>query len=111
MKTLTWQKPGQHFVAQELIKIIINYVAELRGNKKFQIGIIENNTISWNKDELKKWHTHDVTSLSCKYCKYVFLCGGGCLAMKTNQCNLFKKMIIKAVNTVYNSVYANLFNK
>ena len=30
MKTLTWQKPGQHFVAQELIKIIINYVAELR---------------------------------------------------------------------------------
>lgn len=31
--------------------------------------------------------------------------------MKTNQCNLFKKMIIKAVNTVYNSVYANLFNK
>lgn len=84
---------------------------EVVGNKKFQIGIIENNTISWNKDELKKWHTHDVTSLSCKYCKYVFLCGGGCLAMKTNQCNLFKKMIIKAVNTVYNSVYANLFNK
>ena len=32
MKTLTWQKPGQQNVAQELIKIIINYVAELRGN-------------------------------------------------------------------------------
>ena len=30
MKTLTWQKPGQQNVAQELIKIIINYVAELR---------------------------------------------------------------------------------
>lgn len=30
MKTLTWQNPGQHFVAQELIKIIINHVAELR---------------------------------------------------------------------------------
>ena len=27
---LTWQKPGQQNVAQELIKIIINYVAELR---------------------------------------------------------------------------------
>lgn len=26
---------------------------EVVGNKKFQIGIIENNTISWNKDELK----------------------------------------------------------
>ena len=34
MKTLTWQKPGQQNVAQELIKIIINYVAELRSNKK-----------------------------------------------------------------------------
>ena len=32
MKTLTWQKPGQQNVAQELIKIIINYVAELRIN-------------------------------------------------------------------------------
>ena len=28
--SLTWQNPGQHFVAQELIKIIINHVAELR---------------------------------------------------------------------------------
>ena len=35
MKTLTWQKPGQQNVAQELIKIIINYVAELRIIKKF----------------------------------------------------------------------------
>ena len=42
MKTLTWQKPGQQNVAQELIKIIINYVAELRVKKKqsgnFHIG-------------------------------------------------------------------------
>ena len=35
MKTLTWQKPGQQNVAQELIKIIINYVAELRVNNYF----------------------------------------------------------------------------
>ena len=34
MKTLTWQKPGQQNVAQELIKIIINYVAELRIKRK-----------------------------------------------------------------------------
>ena len=34
MKTLTWQKPGQQNVAQELIKIIINYVAELRVFRK-----------------------------------------------------------------------------
>ena len=30
MKNLTWQNPGQLFAAQELIKITINYVAELR---------------------------------------------------------------------------------
>lgn len=37
MKTLTWQKPGQQNVAQELIKIIINYVAELRFNLKYPL--------------------------------------------------------------------------
>ena len=36
MKTLTWQKPGQQNVAQELIKIIINYVAELRINQELK---------------------------------------------------------------------------
>ena len=40
MKTLTWQKPGQQNVAQELIKIIINYVAELRF-RKIQKGTIQ----------------------------------------------------------------------
>ena len=39
MKTLTWQKPGQQNVAQELIKIIINYVAELRDLKLvYEVG-------------------------------------------------------------------------
>ena len=41
MKTLTWQKPGQQNVAQELIKIIINYVAELRINLFFIIDKFE----------------------------------------------------------------------
>ena len=40
MKTLTWQKPGQQNVAQELIKIIINYVAELRNIKKLDKGCL-----------------------------------------------------------------------
>ena len=48
MKTLTWQKPGQQNVAQELIKIIINYVAELRliylAGKKASL------------DEVEKWN-------------------------------------------------------
>ena len=39
MKTLTWQKPGQQNVAQELIKIIINYVAELRIEKEQGVRI------------------------------------------------------------------------
>ena len=37
MKTLTWQKPGQQNVAQELIKKIINYVAELRIDTTFAV--------------------------------------------------------------------------
>ena len=41
MKTLTWQKPGQQNVAQELIKIIINYVAELRISTTGKVGRIE----------------------------------------------------------------------
>lgn len=77
---------------------------EVVGNKNFQIGIIGNNSITWNEEELKKWHSHDVSILSCKYCKYVFLCGGGCLAMKSNHCTLFKEMIRKAVNTVFKGV-------
>ena len=40
MKTLTWQKPGQQNVAQELIKIIINYVAELRVKS---LGLLDEN--------------------------------------------------------------------
>ena len=43
MKTLTWQKPGQQNVAQELIKIIINYVAELRTTKNHAITFLEKN--------------------------------------------------------------------
>ena len=39
MKTLTWQKPGQQNVAQELIKIIINYVAELRYTIAFGFSV------------------------------------------------------------------------
>ena len=53
MKTLTWQKPGQQNVAQELIKIIINYVAELRNqlylelpiNVQFRFNIADNTNL------------------------------------------------------------------
>ena len=38
MKTLTWQKPAQQNVAQELITIIINYVAELRVYNLYKRG-------------------------------------------------------------------------
>ena len=50
MKTLTWQKPGQQNVAQELIKIIINYVAELRDKRKLEQTIenaIEEGTVGY----------------------------------------------------------------
>ena len=54
MKTLTWQKPGQQNVAQELIKIIINYVAELRFIFSAQDNITEINEIV-KKEEFQKF--------------------------------------------------------
>ena len=64
MKTLTWQKPGQQNVAQELIKIIINYVAELRIKARVTKGdiksldiyhaYIDNNGKIDIKDHIKK---------------------------------------------------------
>ncbi len=84
---------------------------EVVGDKNYQIGTIGPHSIIWNKDEVEKWHSHDVSSLSCKYCRYVFLCGGGCLAMKNNQCLLFQKMIIKAANAVFESTCTDMFNK
>lgn len=46
MKTLTWQKPGQQNVAQELIKIIINYVAELRIRRNIVLETVQNTHVS-----------------------------------------------------------------
>ena len=72
MKTLTWQKPGQQNVAQELIKIIINYVAELRysrkGAEKFKVFIGFKNMVCCNmcvstdgyKSELKVMSINDL---------------------------------------------------
>ena len=65
MKTLTWQKPGQQNVAQELIKIIINYVAELRLSIISKVNAIledvKNKTETDNKNKEKnmpKDHNH-----------------------------------------------------
>ena len=59
MKTLIWQNPGQHFVAQELIKIIINHVAELRANtftelEKADLVIAPDGLGSYSNYELEK---------------------------------------------------------
>ena len=57
MKTLTWQKPGQQNVAQELIKIIINYVAELRltsPNAKAASKSINSLYKKWGNDKSKQ---------------------------------------------------------
>ena len=64
MKTLTWQKPGQQNVAQELIKIIINYVAELRYNLiRFLVAFWKHptkNTVNY------PYHKQDISSLILK---------------------------------------------
>ena len=63
MKTLTWQKPGQQNVAQELIKIIINYVAELRFNTSIrgnEVMIGKLKTIFQDTDYLDEELVEDV---------------------------------------------------
>ena len=59
MKSLTWQIPGQHFAAQELIKIIINYVAELRFNKVKQ-GLLN----KWNGMKASKAATVQIDGVT-----------------------------------------------
>ena len=54
MKTLTWQKPGQQNVAQELIKIIINYVAELREYEEYLV-LLPDNSQETLTAILKQW--------------------------------------------------------
>ena len=65
MKTLTWQKPGQQNVAQELIKIIINYVAELRF---LTFGEFNGDDTFDNEKVIIDWNdgTQDVITFSSK---------------------------------------------
>ena len=83
---------------------------EVVGNKNFQIGFIGNDSIRWNKNELEKWHSYNISSSSCKRCKYAFLCGGVCLAMKENHCTLFHEIIKKASNAVFDSMRSVMLN-
>ena len=64
MKTLTWQKPGQQNVAQELIKIIINYVAELRYITKVLIDFL-------NRRAFENWTTRTEADLRGQVVKFL----------------------------------------
>ena len=41
MNPLTWQKPGQLFVAQDIIKVKIYSVAELRVKKNLAVTVVD----------------------------------------------------------------------
>ena len=75
------------------------------GNKDYQIGQIQSDYIHWDKQRLEAWRHHDISTSSCKYCKYALLCGGGCMAKKNNHCVYFQEIFKKAVIDAYNSVY------
>lgn len=84
---------------------------EVVGNKNYEIGSLKNNSIQWNESELHKWRSHDISTSTCKYCKYALLCGGGCLALKNNHCIQFQELLKKVTNDVYDKVCTNMFNK
>lgn len=83
---------------------------EVVGNKKHQIGNLSNNIVLWNNEELNKWRSHNISSSTCKYCKYAFLCGGGCQAMKNNHCSYFQEILKTVVNDVYRHVCTDMSN-
>ncbi len=83
---------------------------EIVGNKKYQIGSLLKDSIKWNDEELRKWRSHDICTSTCKHCKFAFLCGGGCQAMKNNHCTYFREILKKATNNVYERVCANMSN-
>lgn len=65
----------------------------------------------------KSWRNHDITKGDkCKFCKYAFLCGGGCLAratysdgkFKNSDCNNFPIIIKEAVNRAFNEYKAHI---
>ena len=74
------------------------------GNKEFQIGQLHPDSIQWYEVELNKWRSHDISTSSCRHCKFAFLCGGGCQAMKNKQCVYFQEILKSAVNDVYERV-------
>ncbi len=84
---------------------------EVVGNKNYQIGRLSNNSIEWNDEELNKWRSHDISTSTCKYCKYALICGGGCQALKNNHCTYFQEMLRTAVNDVYAKVCKQMFNQ
>lgn len=80
------------------------------GNKEFQIGQLHPDSIQWYEAELNKWRSHDISTSSCQHCKFAFLCGGGCQAMKNKQCVYFQEILKSAVNDVYERVQCTPIN-
>lgn len=85
---------------------------EVIGNKHYLIGHLSNNSFLWNNEILNKWRSYNISSsLKCKYCKYAFLCGGGCQALKNNHCTYFQEILKTVANDVYKQVCTDMFNQ
>ena len=69
---------------------------EVIGRPEYVIGKISGDTIVWDTGILNEWRSYNIGKTSCVKCKYALLCGGGCHATKHNNCQLFKRILIKA---------------
>lgn len=71
-------------------------------NPEFAIGKYNEFECQWDRDKIKKWHTHNVNNINmCKICKYKYICGGGCVfkavdshgKLESGNCAEFKEII------------------
>ena len=103
MKTLTWQNPGQHFVAQELIKIIINHVAELRDLKLvYEVGpesFLPPPTVKSALLNIKRKHLFFDFKFKAKYLAFIScLLEKPDLSVKTALKSIFRKSQVRSIS-------------
>ena len=86
------------------------------GNAQFIIGSYDKCSIELNSKSIL-WRNHDISyGNKCRYCRYAFLCGGGCLAKATqlennfvnSDCNSFPIIMRTAVNRAFNEYKAHI---
>ena len=86
---------------------------ETVGKKEHIKGSYSETGVIWDANVYNMWkNTIAIKAPPCKTCKYVLFCGGGCpyhkmLQKDDQQCFIFKKIFMLAINKAYADLYKN----